>query len=59
MADRYLLLERSGNNKSNTSVFEMRLHGKKLHTRFGAKDKNYQKKYLKNQQFLSNCFVFR
>ena len=58
MADRYLLLERSGNNKANTSVFEMRLNGKKLHTRFGSKGQKLSKKVYKKSTISEAIALF-
>ena len=56
--ERYLLLERSGNNKSNTSVFEMRLNGKKLHIRHGNKGQKLAKKCFKKSSISEAIALF-
>eukprot|EP01084_Bolivina_argentea_P144060 252860_1 len=56
--ERYLLLERSGNGKSNTSVFEMRLHGKKLHIRHGNKGQKLAKKIYKKHSITEAMSLF-
>ena len=58
MAERYLLLERAGNNKANTSVFEMRLNGKKIHTRFGNKGQKLSKKVFKKSTMSEAIALF-
>eukprot|EP00483_Globobulimina_turgida_P004675 UN04684 len=47
VCERFLLLERSGNGKSPTSVFEMRLNGKKVHIRHGNKGQKLAKRIYK------------
>eukprot|EP01084_Bolivina_argentea_P288631 495443_1 len=56
--DRFLLLERSGNGKAHTSVFEMRLNGKKLHVRHGNKGQKLQKKIYKKQSISDAMGLF-
>eukprot|EP00484_Ammonia_sp_Unknown_P001159 CAMPEP_0197022378 /NCGR_PEP_ID=MMETSP1384-20130603/3289_1 /TAXON_ID=29189 /ORGANISM="Ammonia sp." /LENGTH=743 /DNA_ID=CAMNT_0042450421 /DNA_START=90 /DNA_END=2321 /DNA_ORIENTATION=+ len=46
-SERFVLLERTGTNNSNASVFEMRLNGKKLQIRHGNKGTKLAKKVIK------------
>ena len=56
--ERYLLLERNGNNKSNTSVFEMRLNRNKLHIRHGNKGQKLAKKVYKKSSVSEAIALF-